>query len=187
MLNNPYAAPDAAVNDVVSSEGLYQPRIFALNGRLGRIRYLAYMSLSWIVTAFIIGVASAVLMPSASTSQLLMFVLYLPMIVFGFVLAKRRFNDVDRTGWWSVLLMVPFLNFFVSLYLMFAGGTEGDNEYGPPTVPNTTGVTIVGVATPLVSIIAIVGILAAVGIPAYSAYKNGITGNGLRQVPPAQR
>lgn len=194
MLNNPYASPHAAVGDVVSSDGLYQPRVFALNGRLGRIRYLAYMSVSWIVSAVIIGITSAALIPSsvgargASTLSLLMFVLYLPLMVFGFVLAKRRFNDVDRSGWWSVLLMVPFLNFFVSLYLMFAGGTEGDNDYGPPTVPNTTWLTILGVITPVLFIIAMIGILAAVAIPAYSQYQaKARAANGQLPAPSEQR
>ena len=175
-MNNPYATPHSAVDDVVSSEGLYQPRIFALNGRLGRVRYLAYMSLSWLVTAIVIAIVSAVVLASfvknanSGVWQLAVFVLYLPTSVFAFILAKRRLNDVNRSGWWSVLLVVPFLNLFASLYLMFAGGTAGDNDYGPPTVANTTWLTIIGVVMPVLFMVATIGVLAAVAIPAYSQY-----------------
>lgn len=173
MLNNPYAAPHSAVNDVVSSDGLYQPRIFALNGRLGRVRYLAYISLSWLLTVVAIAIVTALFVPlfhgdvKGTAFQVLSFVMYLPMLFYTFVLAKRRLNDADRSGWLGVLLLVPVLNFVMSLYLLFARGTEGDNEYGAPAVPNTTALVIGGV---LVPVIVIIGIVAAVAIPAYNSY-----------------
>ena len=174
-MNNPYATPHSAVDDVVPS-GLYQPRFFALSGRLGRVRYMAYLSLSWLVTAMVIAIVAGVVVATSakeanpSAWRLALFVLYLPMSALAFILATRRLNDANRSGWWSVLLMVPILNIFVWLYLMFAAGSDGDNDYGPPTVPNTTGLAIVGVIMPVLLMVATIGVLAAVAIPAYSQY-----------------
>jgi len=173
MLNNPYASPDSAVDDVVSSDGPYQPRIFALHGRLGRVRYMAYISVCWLFTVVAISLVTAVYIPLLHGDakdplfHLLTIVMYLPMLFYAFVLAKRRLHDVNRSGKLSVLLLVPLLNFAVSLYLLFASGTDGDNDYGPPAVPNTTALVIGGAILPVVMI---VGILAAVAIPAYSDY-----------------
>jgi hypothetical protein len=40
-MSNPYAAPDAVLSDVAEDE-TYEPQIFSVNGRIGRLRYLAY-------------------------------------------------------------------------------------------------------------------------------------------------
>jgi Protein of unknown function (DUF805) len=47
-----------------------------------------------------------------------------------------RCHDCDKSGWWSMLLWLPTVNFIVTIVLSCAPGTDGDNEYGeqpPPT------------------------------------------------------
>ncbi|MBQ8418643.1 MAG: DUF805 domain-containing protein, partial [Phascolarctobacterium sp.] len=43
----------------------------------------------------------------------------------------RRCHDLDRSGYWGLLVLIPVVNFFFLLYLLFAKGTEGWNQYGP--------------------------------------------------------
>ena len=59
--------------------------------------------------------------------------------------------------------MVPFF----ALYLLFAPGNADANEYGPPPGPNSIGVKLLAWIPALFFII---GIVAAIAIPAYSGY-----------------
>ncbi|MFC0623491.1 DUF805 domain-containing protein [Kribbella deserti] len=43
----------------------------------------------------------------------------------------RRLHDVDRTGWWILLALVPVLGWIVLLVFMVTNGTPGNNRYGP--------------------------------------------------------
>ena len=52
---------------------------------------------------------------------------------------------------------------------LFKGGTQGENNYGNPPPPNTTGVKILALLLP---IIALIGIAAAIALPAYQQYVN---------------
>ena len=43
----------------------------------------------------------------------------------------RRCHDLDKSGYWGLLVLIPIVNFFFLLYLLFANGTAGGNHYGP--------------------------------------------------------
>lgn len=173
--NNPYQAP-AAVVDGESTGATYEPRFWAWSGRIGRLRYLAYMSgisfLTMIAVAILGGVLGAMQAARGHAGGIDMLtiglmILYIPMFVYAIALGRRRFNDTGRTGWLCLLMLVPLVNALVSLYLVFAPGTDGPNEYGLPPSKNSWLVIVGGVVLPLVFM---VGLMAAVAIPAYQAY-----------------
>lgn len=45
-------------------------------------------------------------------------------------LTVRRWHDLNRSGWWTVALFIPWVDLVVGLYLIFAPGTSGANDYG---------------------------------------------------------
>ena len=90
---------------------------------------------------------------------------YLPVLAISFIMAIRRLNDMDHPGWWSLLNLVPFLNFFFGLWLVFGPGDEGRNSYGPPPSKNTA--AVIAGACILPAFMVLSGILAAIAIPAY--------------------
>jgi Predicted membrane protein len=47
------------------------------------------------------------------------------------MLAIRRCHDLDKSGWLSLVLFIPYVNIIGGLYILFAKGTQGDNKYGP--------------------------------------------------------
>src|SRR5262245_47893941 len=49
----------------------------------------------------------------------------------GFALAAKRFHDLGSSGWLSLLLIIPLVGFIAFIYLLFAGGEDYDNRYGP--------------------------------------------------------
>jgi uncharacterized membrane protein YhaH (DUF805 family) len=163
---NPYSAPDAELGS--GSSDVYSPSIFSFDGRIGRLRYLAYsagmMFLLMLVMVPLVG-ASALTGGAEGmslVSMLVMAVFYIGAIVFSVMFAKRRLNDLDRSGWWFLLSFVPVVNLLLTIYLVFFPGSEGSNNWGAAPGPNSLGVQILGWSMPVLFIL---GIVAAVAIP----------------------
>ena len=165
---NPYSAPDAALD--TGQDDLYQPKIFSFSGRIGRMRYLAYgIGVNILLMAVMIplGGATALMGDDAGMSMIGMLVIgvfYLATFVISIMFAKRRLNDLNRSGWWFLLFLIPLVNLIVAIYVLFFPGTDGDNNFGPAPVANSTGVLILAWIFPVIMIL---GIVAAVAIPQF--------------------
>ena len=167
-MNNPYSATTADLSIPAGGDATYQPRIFAMNGRIGRVRYIAY-SMAIMVTLLLASMALGAVVALAFGGSQGAFIavaalFYIAYIAAAFILTIRRAHDMGQSGWMSLLMLVPL----VSLWFLFAPGTPTTNEYGPRPVPNTTGV-IIGAFSPFIFAI-VVGILAAIAMPAYQSY-----------------
>ena len=49
---------------------------------------------------------------------------------FQIVFLIRRLHDLNKTGWLSLLLLVPFIQLVFTLYVLLAAGTPHRNDYG---------------------------------------------------------
>lgn len=93
----------------------------------GRLNRKAY-----IIRQCIVSVASMIpYMLLEMELEILAGVFFLLLGIAGLMLNIKRCHDLDKTGWFVLLLAVPLLNAVVLLYLLFARGTYGDNAYGP--------------------------------------------------------
>ncbi len=43
----------------------------------------------------------------------------------------RRFHDQDKSGWFVLLSLIPFVGGLIVLVFMFLEGTKGPNRFGP--------------------------------------------------------
>jgi len=43
----------------------------------------------------------------------------------------KRWHDVDKSGWWMLVNLVPFGSLYALYQCGFVKGTEGPNQYGP--------------------------------------------------------
>ena len=75
----------------------------------------------------------------------------------------QRSHDMNMSGWWSLAALIPI----VGLVWVFKGGTAGTNRWGAPPPPNGPMVKIFGLLMP---VLFVVGILAAIALPAYQGY-----------------
>ena len=156
---NPYRAPAAAVADS-STEEFQEVRLFAVSGRIGRVRYIAYT----IGYSLLAGIAlGAISMALGAVGGAISAVGYILLTVLMIMLTIQRAHDFNTTGWLSILSIIPLVN----LIFWFIPGTDGENDYGAKTPPNSVGVIVVAC---LVPIIFGVGILAAIALPAYQQY-----------------
>lgn len=167
-LSNPYNAPAADLSQMSGSDETYEPRVWAIHGRIGRLRYLAYSLLQMLIAIPVVGLIAGILYMIGERAMIVGIILaYIPLIAIGFILAKRRFNDMNHSGWMSLLQLIPFVGIFIWLWLVFGPGDKASNDYGQPPGPNSTPVVIGALIFPAIFV---VGILAAIALPAYQDY-----------------
>lgn len=51
--------------------------------------------------------------------------------VANIMLIIQRCHDLNKSGWFYLVLVIPVIGIIFALYLLFAKGTEGPNQYGP--------------------------------------------------------
>jgi uncharacterized membrane protein YhaH (DUF805 family)/Tfp pilus assembly major pilin PilA len=162
---NPYAAPQTNVTPGDRNVEEYgEIKMFSAQGRLGRVRYIGYsvgLSIVVMLAVGILAALAALIDPTATIA--VMGIGYLAVVVVQFLLTIQRSHDMNVTGWLSLISLIPL----GVLVFWFVPGTRGENDYGLPPPPNTTGVVVLACLLPLVGI---VGILAAIAIPAYQDY-----------------
>ena len=166
-MSNPYSASTADLSQVPNDSLTYSPKLLSINGRIGRVRYLAFsvmMSLSALAIGALLAGALFLINPMLAAGAALV---YVPMLAYSFILVIRRLNDLNHSGWWSIGIIVPLLNLPLAIYLLFAPGTAGSNNYGLAPGPNTRGVLIAAWAMPVMAVI--FGIIGALAMPYYQA------------------
>ena len=97
-------------------EAVFKELFFTSEGRLNRKSYI-YRSFFLSIVLFVV-------------QGILSFVLGIFQLAANIMMGVRRLHDLDKSGWWMLLLIVPLVNLFFCLYLLFFKGTEGPNEYG---------------------------------------------------------
>lgn len=175
-MSNPYSMPQSQLTEPVNDE-TYMPKLFAINGRIGRVRYLGYSFAASLLMMPVIGVMMAFAgvfaavgggRGAAGWGLAAMGVMWVMLIAVGIILARRRLHDLGQNGWLSLLMWVPLVGLIFWLWLVFGPGDAQSNEYGPPPAANTTGVVVLACALPLLMVVG--GILAAIAVPAYQSY-----------------
>lgn len=43
----------------------------------------------------------------------------------------RRLHDINKSGWWQLIQIVPIIGFIVLVVWLAKAGDAGDNQYGP--------------------------------------------------------
>lgn len=114
-------------------EAVFKELFFTSKGRLNRKSYI-YRSL---FLSLVFCVVQGVLTFATNTIDALE--LLFAVVAFGFSLFSfvsnimmdvRRLHDLDLSGWWMLLMLVPLVNIFFALYMLFFKGTDGPNQYG---------------------------------------------------------
>ncbi len=140
-LKKAYQSPQTQLNTTSSTEPNHSTW-YHFSGRIGRLRYLTYQTfilfftcLILFILVFLLGMVGENNFEQNSGKSLLLLILiiiaFIPALIYNiFVYKIRRLNDLNQTGWLVLLSFVPVVNWFLSLYLIFAKGTDGANQYG---------------------------------------------------------
>ncbi len=153
-----------------NNDGYADLKIFSFKGRLGRLRYLSYAFGIPILMVALLGIAAAILIPISETlGGVIAAVGGIAILGVCISFGLRRLHDLDKSGWWMLLLIVPLVNIIMALYMLFARGVEGSNEYGLEPPANSMGVKVTATLCIIYyfgSVIAAITVPALFGIPA---------------------
>jgi len=132
----------ARAYSVLPYMGWLTNHLFVLDGRVSRWEFfknsslatficLAYFLLSCILayistdifhlvsetTAVILGFASCV-------------VIYIPLFIGNILIMRARLHDVNASGWWYFLSIIPYVHIVFDIAILLIPGTKGANQYG---------------------------------------------------------
>lgn len=105
--------------------------IFTTDGRLNRLRYLKYQ-VFWSLTVAIVGFIGGFVTSDAESILITVPARILSLVgsIGGIMLTVRRLHDLDKSGWFILLALVPIVNMFFAIYVLFFKGTDGSNRFG---------------------------------------------------------
>jgi len=120
--------------------------LFSFEGRIGRAPYwyfvLAVTVLFCAVFAFVgvsmfsgmsVDPSGAPVAAGGGAAAMAMPVLSLLLLWPSLAVAAKRWHDVDKSAWWILINLVPFVGGLIALVFNgFIPGTPGTNRFGPP-------------------------------------------------------
>ena len=75
-----------------------------------------------------IGVTFRALSSVSDAFALVALLYWLPGVYIAFIAVVRRFHDMGKSGWWSLLMLVPLVNFVTLIVLLFSSGQTVESE-----------------------------------------------------------
>lgn len=95
------------------------------SGRARRQEFWMFFLLQIIATAVAMGIDSAIGMPAMTA------VVGLGLLIPAISVTVRRLHDTDRSGWWILVGLVPFVGPIALFVFYVLEGTPGPNRFGP--------------------------------------------------------
>ena len=108
---------------------------FSFNGRINRKTFLI-RNLVLFLTIIALTLLQIFLEDFKTPSLSLIFFHFLLFFCCIFILISkaslniRRFHDLNKSGWFTLLGIIPIISFFVMIYLYLFKGTVGSNKFG---------------------------------------------------------
>ena len=102
------------------------------SGRSRRKEYWYFVLFNIIVSIVLAGIDALLgTFSSSSNIGLLSGIYGLAVLIPTLALTVRRLHDIDRSGWWILIGLVPLIGAIVLLVFAVMEGTPGNNRYGP--------------------------------------------------------
>lgn len=99
--------------------------IFSANGRIGRKDWIIWS----VAIAIIFSIIGYLLGDRGSTIQVILAIIA---GIAGIFMGIKRLHDMNKSGWFYLIGLIPIVNFFFAIYLIVWKGDTGDNRFGAP-------------------------------------------------------
>ena len=165
---SPYSTPKSEVGDAMPEYG--ELKVFTVNGRIGRMRYLGWSMALMLLAMLAYGITGGLMAVAPIIGGILMIPVVIGAVTVSVMIGVQRLHDIGWSGWLWLLNLIPLVGGIFALLMLVIPGTSHANRYGPPPPPNSRGVIAMAWIGLLLWILATIGILAAVAIPAYQEY-----------------
>ena len=101
------------------------------SGRARRKEYWFFVLFYIIIAIVLVMIDSMAGTISATTGMgLLSGIFALAMFIPGLAVGIRRLHDINKSGWWILIGLIPFIGPLILIIFALMAGTAGDNEYG---------------------------------------------------------
>lgn len=97
-------------------------------GRARRTEYWMFALFNLIIS-IVLGVIDGVV--GSGHIGILGLIYTLAVLLPSIAVTTRRLHDINRSGWWQLIVFVPIIGIIVLLVFMLLDSTPGQNEYGP--------------------------------------------------------
>lgn len=110
--------------------------LLSFQGRVGRWQFISVILFIFLI-AFIIAFLSGLFPQLFAMNKYIeptVIIFLIGILIFCWVIQLfnmiKRFQDLDMSGFWVLGMIVPLLNLFLYILLLFFKGTEGKNRFG---------------------------------------------------------
>jgi uncharacterized membrane protein YhaH (DUF805 family) len=83
----------------------------------------------WVLFA-VIGAIVTVIIDSVIGLQITYTIFALATFLPGLAVGIRRLHDLDRSGWWILLFLIPLIGAIILIIWFCSKGTDGPNRFG---------------------------------------------------------
>ena len=105
---------------------------YAVFGGRSRRKEYWYFVLFSLIVSLVLSAVDALLGTFGSSNVGLLGGIYgLAVLIPSIAVSVRRLHDIDRTGWWVLIGLVPVIGTIVLLVFAASDGTPGENRFGP--------------------------------------------------------
>lgn len=93
-------------------------------GRAHREEFWMFVLINFIISLAVGALASAIGLKFIS------FVYSIALFVPSIALATRRLHDINRSGWWQLLAIIPIIGWIIVIIWYATDSDAGSNQYG---------------------------------------------------------
>ena len=137
--------PQQKTNTNKSSDNELIHMFFKWNGRINRQPYNIMCFVLYILNLICCGIGSDE-MDSFDNVDIALGLVFFALVIVVSVsilsLTVRRLHDLNLSGWWTLICLVPLVGIIFNLVLAFKQGTNGQNYYGPDPLAGKGGFSI---------------------------------------------
>jgi uncharacterized membrane protein YhaH (DUF805 family) len=95
------------------------------DGRAQREEYWMYYLIYIIIYIVLAAIDYALHMKFLSS------IFSLALLIPSIAVAARRLHDINRSGWWQLLALIPIIGWIILLIWYITDSDSGSNQYGP--------------------------------------------------------
>ena len=101
------------------------------DGRARRKEYWMFYLFNVIISVVLAIIDGVVGLKTSSGFGMLVGLYLLAVLLPGIAVTTRRLHDVDKSGWWQLITLIPLIGAILLIVWMATAGNSSSNRFGP--------------------------------------------------------
>ncbi|BDH44494.1 DUF805 domain-containing protein [Salmonella enterica subsp. enterica serovar Choleraesuis] len=108
---------------------------FGFSGRARRKEYWMFILVNFILALVLSAIDNLLGLKIGKDHDLLSTLYAIAVFIPSWAVQFRRLHDTDRSAWWLLALIIPFIGWLIILIFNCQRGTFGQNRFGEDPLP----------------------------------------------------